>query len=251
MNNIKPTEVHAQSEISTVSGLFVRKLNDYGTDDITHINQVIARMGEKLERLKRLSGQARFAGKVEDETGIDTLRDLAGYAVIGSLILQAKWGNTNVGVDTITPTHTDNHLLIQRTSGAKQYPLPTPSRAGDVGFDLYTVQDTIIPSHEEKPTDVPTGVRVKLPTGYWALVINRSSTPRKMGIEVVPGIIDNGYTGELYACCFNRTGRGINISAGTRLAQFILLPAFIPQILEVDKLPETERSEQGFGSTGQ
>jgi dUTP pyrophosphatase len=140
-------------------------------------------------------------------------------------------------------------ILIKRTEEAKQFPLPSPKKAGDVGFDLYTVEETILPSHSSLPTDIPTGVSIKLPEGTWGLVINRSSSPRKLGIEVVPGVIDNGYTGELFACCFNRTGQDIKVEKGTRIAQFIVLPALVPTLEEVDTLPETERGSTGFGST--
>lgn len=140
-------------------------------------------------------------------------------------------------------------IQIVRDEKARQFPLPTPKKAEDVGFDLYTKEDTIIPPNEKTPTDVPTGIKIKLPKGYFALVINRSSTPRNLGIEVVPGVIDTGYTGELYACCFNRTGHGIMVKAGTRLAQFIVLPAIVPKVIEMDELPRTERGETGFGST--
>ena len=69
-------------------------------------------------------------------------------------------------------------------------------------------------------------------------------------LDVVNGVIDNGYTGELFACCWNRTGKDIKVEKGTRLAQFVLLPMFVPGIKEVDALPQTQRGDTGFGSSG-
>lgn len=141
-------------------------------------------------------------------------------------------------------------ILIKRTKEAKEFPLPGPKKEGDVGFDLYVTKQMTIHAHNPMPIDVPSGMRIKLPEGTWGLVINRSSTPRKMGIEIVPGLIDNGYTGELFACCFNRTDEDIRIPVGARLAQFVVLPALVPEVKEVEDLPETLRGETGFGSTG-
>ena len=140
-------------------------------------------------------------------------------------------------------------ILIKRSKEARKFDLPSPKKELDVGFDLCAVQDITIPVQNRLPIDVPTGVKIKLPKGTWALVINRSGIPRKLGLEIVPGIIDEGYTGELFACCFNRTGEDILVKAGTRLAQFLVLPSCVPEVREVDQLPETTRGETGFGST--
>ena len=141
-------------------------------------------------------------------------------------------------------------ILIKRTEGAKEYPMPIPKKPGDVGFDLYTVKEIVIPARNELPIDIPTGVCVKLPSDVWAFIVNRSSTPRRLGIEVVSGLIDNGYTGELFACCYNRTQKDIVIPKGTRLAQFVIFSMIVPEIEEVNEFPDTERGESGFGSTG-
>lgn len=143
-------------------------------------------------------------------------------------------------------------LLIKRTDEAKRFDLPRPKKVGDCGIDLCTVRNTILPCNSVLPIDVPTGIKVKIPQGMLALILNRSGVPRQMGIDVVPGVIDEGYVGELFACCFNRTGRDIFIPSGTRLVQLILLPASIlnVEIEEVDELPETQRGESGFGSSG-
>lgn len=218
--------------------LFFSKLADYGTEDITEIGieGVVNRLTEKLCRVKNL---LKKGGGASVESIRDSYMDIMGYALIALLVHDGDWEK---GID-------ESAILIQRSQAAKEFDIPTPKKAGDVGFDLYTLEDTLIPSNVELPIDVPTGVKVKLPKNTWALIINRSSTPRKKGIEVVPGIIDTGYTGELYACCFNRTGEDILVKAGTRLAQFLILPSVVPQIKEVDKLPKTERGETGFGST--
>ena len=218
------------------SVLFLSKLKDYGTEDMTEVGLegVLMRLNEKILRGKNISQNQRFG----EESLRDTFMDVMGYAMIGILMLDNDWEDNA------------SKLLIHRTEEAKAFALPYPKKEGDVGFDLYTVEDTIIPAQGELPIDVPTGVSVKLPAGMWAMVVNRSSTPRKMGIEIVPGLIDNGFTGELFACCYNRTKEDIKVEAGTRLAQFVVFNMAVPELKEVEKLPETKRGKTGFGSTG-
>jgi dUTP pyrophosphatase len=131
------------------------------------------------------------------------------------------------------------------------FPLQAPAKDGDVGLDLFVAEDTIVPTNSSRPVDVPSKIKVKLPHGTWGLVINRSSAPRKLGIDVVLGCIDTGYTGPLYACCWNRTGEDITLKKGSRVAQVVLFGAVVPQIEKVEKLPVTQRGETGFGSTDQ
>jgi dUTP pyrophosphatase len=120
---------------------------------------------------------------------------------------------------------------------------------GDVGFDLTIVEDAWI--EPDEITDVPVGIAVHMPPGYWGLIIGRSSTERKLGVRCVTGVIDNGYTGPLYAAFQSITGKSILLHAGMKPAQMLLLPIPPrPVFEEVDHLRETDRGSNGFGSTG-
>lgn len=126
----------------------------------------------------------------------------------------------------------------------------TPFRAheGDAGYDLFTVKDVLL--EPGVPQDVPTGIRMELPVGFWARITGRSSTIRKHKILVNEGIIDQGYTGELFVLCIN-LGEPIRIPAGTRLAQLIPHPLVNTDWQEVTSLNETSRGQKGFGSSGE
>lgn len=127
--------------------------------------------------------------------------------------------------------------------------LPTRGYDDDAGLDLYVAQDVEIGPHEF--VDVPTGVRIDIPHGYWAFIVGRSSTLRKRGLLVNPGIIDAGWTGELFAGVQNMKDQTIHVAAGDRLAQLILLPAAVVGLEPVwGKVPTKARGERGFGSTG-
>lgn len=122
-----------------------------------------------------------------------------------------------------------------------------PSKEGDVGYNLVSNHDAVVQT--EEVVNVRTGVKIKLPPGYWGLITARSSAVFKHHILVLPGVIDNGYTGELMIACIALTKQRI-LPAGTSIGQLIVFPMVTPSIEMVTELPETERGESGFGSTG-
>jgi len=125
---------------------------------------------------------------------------------------------------------------------------------GDAGLDLYNASGERLIVAPQKSLQVSAGISIKLPNDCCALVYPRSSTFRKRGLFVVPGLIDSGYTGPIYIIiwhpCIDDVHRPIIIEPWERLSQLIILP--IPQLTvqAVDVLPETERGIKGFGSTG-
>lgn len=128
--------------------------------------------------------------------------------------------------------------------------LPTRAHADDAGFDLYTAEDTQVPAGAF--VDVPTGVSMQIPDGYWARITGRSSTLRNHGLLVNEGIIDTGYTGPLFAAVRNLGDAPRTVHAGTRLAQVILHKneTELFDVHEVDGHRETTRGIKGFGSSG-
>lgn len=124
-----------------------------------------------------------------------------------------------------------------------------PKKAGDVGFDLVTSEDTVLEALPGSAVVVPAGVNIKIPDGYWCQIVGRSSAA-KMGVLVHTATIDNGYTGQLFACCWNMTGKPIKIEKGTRLAQVVFHEINTFELEEAEELPQTERGDSGFGSTG-
>lgn len=122
-----------------------------------------------------------------------------------------------------------------------------PAKEGDVGYNLISNHEAVIPMNEV--VNIHTGVKVKIPAGYWGMITARSSAVFKHKILVLPGVIDNGYTGELMVACAAIEKHRI-IPAGTSIAQLILFPIITPDIEIVEELPKTERGESGFGSTG-
>jgi dUTP pyrophosphatase len=127
---------------------------------------------------------------------------------------------------------------------------PKVGHPGDVGLDMATTAPAVCDPHTV--TYIPLGIKVRLPDGVWGYIVGRSSAMRKHGVWVVQGVIDNGYTGPLFAGVVPVGHQEVTIPAGVRIAQMLLLPMLErqPKIEWVLNLPETERGDNGFGSTG-
>lgn len=128
--------------------------------------------------------------------------------------------------------------------------LPTRGHRFDAGLDLYTSEDVVVPPHQF--VYVPTDVAGALPNYHWGMITSRSSTLRKYGLLVHNGTIDQGYRGELFVGVMNLTDFPVELKKGVRIAQFILIPMprAVVHPIQVDVLPEGERGDAGFGSTG-
>jgi len=140
-------------------------------------------------------------------------------------------------------------VLIKRLD--ESMPLPSYAKAGDAGADLATRIDFTIQPGERML--VPTGISIALPNGYVALVHPRSGLAIKHGISMVntPGTVDAGYRGELQVILINHDlTQPVSFKKGDRIAQLVIQKVECAQFVEVENLPGSERSADGFGSTG-
>ena len=140
-------------------------------------------------------------------------------------------------------------VLIKRLD--ESVPLPSYAKAGDAGADLATRIDFTIKPGERML--VPTGISIALPNGYVALVHPRSGLAIKHGISMVntPGTVDAGYRGELQVILINHDlTQSVSFKKGDRIAQLVIQKVERAQFVEVENLPGSERSADGFGSTG-
>lgn len=130
-------------------------------------------------------------------------------------------------------------------------PVPAYAHPGDAGADLISTEAVRLEPGERAL--IGTGVRLALPDGYVAFVVPRSGLAAKHGITIVnaPGTVDSGYRGEIKVSLLNTDARqAYDITVGDRIAQLIIMPVPRVRFLPVDELPDSERGEGGFGSTG-
>ena len=133
-----------------------------------------------------------------------------------------------------------------------QHKLPHYSTIASAGMDLRANLERSIVLKPLERTIVKTGIYIELPLGFEAQVRPRSGLALKKGITVLnsPGTIDADYRGEIGVILINLSSEEFSIDDGERIAQMVISKHEQAEWLEVNKLEETERGVDGFGSTG-
>lgn len=122
-------------------------------------------------------------------------------------------------------------------------------RTGDAGYDIHSMQvATVFPGETQV---IETGLRLEIPGGYVGIVKDRSSIAMR-GVVTRGGVIDAAYRGPLSVVLHNASEKPYHVEPGQRVAQLILVKISTPvaEMVEPEELSETERGQDGFGSTG-
>lgn len=124
----------------------------------------------------------------------------------------------------------------------------TPTgKEGNAAYDLYAVDNSTLFAMSRSV--IPTGVSFELPNGTYARIAGRSGLAAK-GIDVLGGVVDPSYRGEIRAILLNTSCEDVVILAGDRIAQVVFERYETAEFVEVQALTETERNANGFGSSG-
>lgn len=128
--------------------------------------------------------------------------------------------------------------------------LPEYAHPGDAGMDLFSIEESVIPPGEIKL--IKTGIKIELPPNTEAQIRPRSGLALKNGITVLntPGTIDEGYRGEIGIILINHSKIDFKVEKHMKIAQMVIKPTYRAEIIEVEAVSSSERSEGGFGSTG-
>ena len=126
--------------------------------------------------------------------------------------------------------------------------MPTRAHDTDAGLDLYCRETKMLWAGKSVVFD--TGVHVELPHGYFGKIESKSGLNTKHGIVSLGGVIDEGYTGSIVVKLYNCGSESYRFQKGDKIAQMIIQPYLAPALELVDFLEETERGNDGFGSTG-
>jgi dUTP pyrophosphatase len=128
--------------------------------------------------------------------------------------------------------------------GAK---LPKYAHPGDVGMDLYSLEDKVI-----KPGESYIffhGFALEFPAGFAAIVKDKGSIS-KAGLHTMGGVFDAGYRGEYNTLLVNLSKKPYTVEKGDKVAQLLIYPVAIAKLKEVKELSNSSRGEGRFGSTG-
>ncbi|MDR0273192.1 MAG: dUTP diphosphatase, partial [Clostridiales bacterium] len=142
--------------------------------------------------------------------------------------------------------------LLERTSDAKDLPIPARQTPQSAGLDLHAKLTEPVSIKKGECVLIPTGVKIALPLGLEAQIRSRSGLALNHGVVVLnsPGTIDADYRGEIKVLLINHGPDAFEINRGDRIAQLILAKIEIIDFTETDELSDTPRGDGGFGSTG-
>ena len=137
--------------------------------------------------------------------------------------------------------------------------LPTKAHDGDNCFDLYAVEDTVIPRSSYGPVDevkvgsavVPIGITVGyISEGYGFVLRPKSGLGFKAGLQPHLGEIDNGYRGDCAVKMYNFSDKDYNYKKGDKVAQIKIEKIYDTKIEWTNEAEEADRGDSGFGSSG-
>jgi dUTP pyrophosphatase len=142
--------------------------------------------------------------------------------------------------------------MIERLEFMRLHPqakLPTRGSQYSAGLDLYSIESLWIAARVR--ATVRTGLSVAIPHGFYGRVAPRSGLAVKHGLDVLAGVIDSDYRGEIICALINHGDEPLEIEAGMRIAQLIIESIETPTPTWSEDLSETKRGSGGFGSTGE
>jgi dUTP diphosphatase len=126
--------------------------------------------------------------------------------------------------------------------------LPKRGSVLAAGLDICSIEDLEI---EPKQRSIArTGLAVAIPPGFYGRIAPRSGLAAKNGLDVLAGVIDPDYRGELCCLLYNTGDEAITLPAGSKICQLIVEQIITPEATWVTDLDETARGAGGFGSTG-
>lgn len=131
--------------------------------------------------------------------------------------------------------------------------IPTYAYGSDSGFDLRCVEYCVIPPRGR--LKVRTGICFDIPENFEIQIRPKSGLADKFGLTVLnsPGTIDSGYTDEVEVIIYNTEDKPHAFNVGDKIAQAVLCPVQCGNNVKfnkLDKIPEKDRNNNGFGSTG-
>ena len=126
---------------------------------------------------------------------------------------------------------------------------PLRSTKGSAGFDLFSPSSRVI--RPGRSVMIPLDIIMEIPPTHYGRIAPRSSLAYKHCIDVMAGVIDSDFRGNVGVILINHSKENDYIvEEGDKIAQIIFERIDIPKFIEKEELGETKRGEGGFGSTG-
>ena len=126
--------------------------------------------------------------------------------------------------------------------------IPTRATDGSAGYDLSSIENVLIDVGSRRL--ISTGITMKIPKDSYGRIAPRSGLSLHYCLDIGAGVIDSDYTGEIKVLLINNGSSPFQVTCGDRIAQIIFERIYLPEMRSVTSIDETERSSNGFGSTG-
>ena len=125
--------------------------------------------------------------------------------------------------------------------------MPTKAHFEDAGFDLYSPISIVVP--KKGYTSIDTGVHIQIPSGMVGFLKSKSGLNVKHSI-LSEGVIDSGYTGSIVVKLYNHSDTDYIIEKGNKITQIVFLPIPSITLRQVESIEDSDRGDNGFGSSG-
>ncbi len=126
--------------------------------------------------------------------------------------------------------------------------MPFKANRTDAGFDVFADEEVWVFAKQRQT--IKTGISLEMPDNMAGLVWPRSGLSVKKGIDVLAGVIDSGYRGEVMVCLYNTSDEDVEIKKGDRIAQIVFQEIPNVSLMLRESLATSSRDKAGFGSTG-
>ncbi len=137
-------------------------------------------------------------------------------------------------------------ILFQKLS--EKAIIPSQATFSDAGYDLFSTEEYVLKPGERKL--FKTNISTAIPHGYYGRIAPRSGLAYKHGIDVLAGVIDSWYRGDIGIILINFWQENFPVHEEDKIAQFIIEKCHYVERQETIELPESQRGEWARWSTG-
>lgn len=132
---------------------------------------------------------------------------------------------------------------------SKEARVPKQATSFSAGYDLFAAEGAVVPSLGRKL--IKTNVSMAIPINYYGRIAPRSGLAYKNGIDVLAGVIDSDYRGDIGVILYNTDStENFSVNIGDRIAQIIIEPCSNADFIICENLTSTSRGESGYGHSG-
>lgn len=143
----------------------------------------------------------------------------------------------------------NNGMDIQMKLLSEKAKAPEQGTSFSAGYDLFAAEEAVVPRLGRKL--IKTNVSMAIPMNYYGRIAPRSGLAYKHGIDILAGVIDSDYRGDIGIVVYNTDNNlDFPVKIGDKIAQIIIEPCASVNFINSETLSSTKRGELGYGHSG-